>query len=133
LLYIPLYFTNNLWYHQLQEEEMPYIKIQTNAISENPDTLLKKLSTDMAHAIGKPEGYIMTAFEPVKNMTFAGTDEPAAYIECKSIGLTPSQTGGLSAMLCGFCHDHLKIPQNRVYIEFADAPGAMWGWDGGTF
>jgi hypothetical protein len=27
----------------------------------------------------------------------------------------------------------LEIEQDRIYIEFADAPGAMWGWDGGTF
>jgi hypothetical protein len=25
------------------------------------------------------------------------------------------------------------IPQERVYIEFANAKGAHWGWNGGTF
>ncbi|MHC5831224.1 MAG: phenylpyruvate tautomerase MIF-related protein, partial [Nostoc sp.] len=25
------------------------------------------------------------------------------------------------------------VPKNRIYIEFADAKGAMWGWNGKTF
>jgi phenylpyruvate tautomerase PptA (4-oxalocrotonate tautomerase family) len=42
-------------------------------------------------------------------------------------------TERLSKMLCDFVKEELNIPKNRVYIEFSDAPGKMWGWNGGTF
>ena len=66
-------------------------------------------------------------------MTFGGTEEPAVFIECKSIGLKKGQTAGLSALLCSFCKEELKVPEDRVYIEFSSAEGVMWGWDGRTF
>jgi hypothetical protein len=25
------------------------------------------------------------------------------------------------------------MPQDRIYIEFTNADGALWGFDGGTF
>jgi len=112
---------------------MPYIKIQTNQTIDNKPELLKKISSISAEAIGKPETYIMTAFDPETDMTFAGTDGPAAFIECKSIGLSGAQTKGISAVLCDFCESELNIPQDRIYIEFAGAQGNMWGWKGSTF
>ncbi|MDB9356503.1 phenylpyruvate tautomerase MIF-related protein, partial [Nodularia spumigena CS-587/03] len=27
----------------------------------------------------------------------------------------------------------LGVPENRIYIEFADAQATMWGWNGATF
>ena len=29
--------------------------------------------------------------------------------------------------------DKLGVPKKRIYIEFADAKGSMWGWNGRTF
>jgi hypothetical protein len=29
--------------------------------------------------------------------------------------------------------DELKLPSERVYIEFADAKDSMWGWNSSTF
>lgn len=112
---------------------MPYLKIETSADVSNPDAMLKKLSSAASKAIGKPEMYIMTSFAPVANMTFGGSGDNAVFIECKSIGLGKSQTSGLASFLCDFCKDELGVPQDRVYIEFANAEGAMWGWNGGTF
>lgn len=112
---------------------MPYIKIQTNAKSSNGTEVLHKLSALMAAELGKPEAYVMTAFDPVDSMTFGGSTEPAVFIECKSIGLNKNQTAGLSSALCSFCTEMLQVPANRIYIEFTGAEGAMWGWDGRIF
>jgi phenylpyruvate tautomerase PptA (4-oxalocrotonate tautomerase family) len=112
---------------------MPYIKIQTNSEVSNRTDFLKKLSALSAEKIGKPESYVMTALDPKTDMTFGGSGEPAAFIECKSIGLSGGQTKTLSSALCSFCESELGIPQDRVYIEFAGSPGNMWGWKGGTF
>jgi hypothetical protein len=39
----------------------------------------------------------------------------------------------MSQDFCQAVEQHLGVPANRTYIEFAGAEGAMWGWNGGTF
>ena len=113
---------------------MPYLKIQTNqtVTAEQAQALITKASKLVASELGKPESYVMVALAPPVPMVFAGSDAPTAYLELKSIGLPESRTADLSKALCDLMSD-LNIDQNRVYIEFADAPRAMWGWDGRTF
>lgn len=114
---------------------MPYIKIQTNhsVDDELKEKLLLGASSLVAGLLGKPERYVMTALQDNVPMTFAGSTEACAFIECKSIGLPESETRDLSSGLTGQVTEELDILPNRVYIEFADAKGSMWGWDGGTF
>ncbi|PSB05701.1 hypothetical protein C7B76_30950, partial [filamentous cyanobacterium CCP2] len=58
---------------------MPLIKVQTSiAAPGKPDVeaLLNDLSASLAKHLGKPESYVMTAFEPDVAMTFAVTTDP---------------------------------------------------------
>lgn len=116
---------------------MPFIKVQTSAPPLDraaTETLLKSLSASLAKHTGKPEVYVMTAFEPDIAMTFAGTLDPVCYVEIKSVGtMNPSQTQAMSQDFCQKINAALGVPTNRIYIEFADAKGYMWGWDGSTF
>jgi len=114
---------------------MPYLKIQTNKeINENKQkALLEKASATVAKELGKPESYVMVSIDPPRPMMFAGSDEPTAYLELKSIGLPASDTKNISAALCDMVSDELSIDQDRVYIEFANAERNMWGWNGATF
>jgi phenylpyruvate tautomerase PptA (4-oxalocrotonate tautomerase family) len=116
---------------------MPLIKVQTSVTAPDPTTvegLLKILSAKLAKHLGKPESYVMTAFEPEAAMTFAGTVEPVCYVEVKSIGnMSPSLTKAMSQDFCQTLNEKLGVPINRIYIEFADAKGAMWGWNSSTF
>lgn len=116
---------------------MPLIKVQTSIPSPDRaevDGLLKHLSAALAKHTGKPESYVMTAFEPEVPMTFGGTLDPVCYIEVKSVGsMSPTQTKTMSQDFCEQIHQALGVPTNRIYIEFADAKGAMWGWNGSTF
>ncbi|HEY9696838.1 MAG TPA: phenylpyruvate tautomerase MIF-related protein [Trichocoleus sp.] len=116
---------------------MPLIKVQTSiAVPDKSqvETLLKQLSASLAEHLGKPESYVMTALEPNIAMTFAGTTDSVCYIEIKSVGaMTPTQTKAMSQDFCRTIEQALGVPINRTYIEFADAKGAMWGWNGSTF
>lgn len=87
----------------------------------------------VARELGKPESYVMTQFEQLETMTFGGSDEDACFLQLKSIGLPESKTSSLSESLCAFIEAELAIPKERVYIEFVDAPRAMWGFNGSTF
>jgi len=115
---------------------MPLIKVKTSLPTPERaqiDAMLKDLSSSLAAHLGKPESYVMTAFEGDVPMTFAGTTEPVCYVEIKSIGTMGAKTQTMSADFCSKIEDTLGVPKSRTYIEFADAAGAMWGWNGKTF
>ncbi|NJL38049.1 MAG: hypothetical protein HC899_15900 [Leptolyngbyaceae cyanobacterium SM1_4_3] len=116
---------------------MPLIKVQTSvSVPEKSEveSLLKSLSKSLSKHLGKPESYVMTAFEPNVSMTFAGTTDPTCYIEVKSVGsMSPALTQAMSHDFCQHIHQALGIAGDRTYIEFADAKGYMWGWNESTF
>jgi len=116
----------------LSDQPMPLITVKTNiADVQAPDILLKGLSAALATATGKPESYVMTLLDSGVPMTFAGSEEPCAYVEIKSIGaLTPP---AMSDQFCDLINSSLGIPKNRIYICFDDVKASDWGWNGRTF
>ena len=111
---------------------MPLINLRTNVSDDQvSDALLKKLSAALASATGKPESYVMTLLDFGVPMTFAGTNDPCAYVEIKSIGaLTPPE---MSDRFCELIKASLGIPKDRIYIGFDDVSASHWGWNGRTF
>ncbi|MEO1590673.1 MAG: phenylpyruvate tautomerase MIF-related protein [Cyanobacteria bacterium J06632_22] len=116
---------------------MPLINVQASIDSPAKsvvEDLLKDLSASLAKHLGKPESYVMTAFTPGVPMTFAGTTDPTCFIEIKSVGtMGGAKTQAMSQDFCSKVQAALGVPTNRTYIEFVDAKGAMWGWNGTTF
>jgi phenylpyruvate tautomerase len=114
---------------------MPYLKIQSNRELDAAQgkEFIKQASNLVAEQLGKPERYVMVALEPPVPMVFAGSDDPTVFMELKSIGLSESQTPALSDALSELANTTLGVDKDRVYIEFADAPRKMWGWNGATF
>lgn len=118
---------------------MPYLKLQTNKQITDCDTacleqeILADLSRFLSEKLRKPEQYIMVALEQGVPMVFSGSGEPAIFMELKSIGLEEANAGDLSEALCSFVEQKLGIPKERMYIEFTNAAGSMWGWNGRTF
>jgi len=96
-------------------------------------TLAASASRVVAEQLGKPERYVMTSVESNPAMQFAGSDEPLAFLELKSIGLPESVTAGVSEALCQLVSSETGTSTERIYIEFTDAPRKMWGWNNGTF
>ena len=115
---------------------MPLLRIVTSA---NPpektrSPLLAELSRFVADKLRKPESYVMTSLVTDATMTFAGTPEPACFVELKNIGtFSAEQTATLSAELCTRLEKAIGVPSNRIYIEFTNAQGHLWGHDGETF
>lgn len=111
---------------------MPLINVKTNISDvQAPDVLLKKLSAALASATGKPEAYVMTLLDSSVPMTFAGSNEPCAYVEIKSIGaMSPPE---MSDQFCELIKEALGISKDRIYIGFDDVSASHWGWNGRTF
>src|SRR5262245_52776423 len=114
---------------------MPYLMIQTNLpLGKKAErSILKNASTLVSELLGKPESFVMVALQTDTPMLFAGSDDPVAFLELKSIGLSARKTKDLCEALCQLIDGHLGILRDRVYVKFIDVKGAMWGWKGDTF
>lgn len=114
---------------------MPLLQIQTSSkVAVAPAGLLQQLSSELAKELGKPESYVMVGFEGGAELLFGGTSEPACFAVLKNIGIfTPAQTERLSAVLTKRLAAALAVAPHRIYIEFVNAQGHLWGHDGSTF
>ena len=114
---------------------MPYLKVTTSKSidAEHKHQFLMTASKMVAAELGKPVQYMMVSLESPVQMVFAGTEEPCAFLELRGIGLPVSKTSKLSELLCRIVESELEIRQDRVYINFADVPPSLWGWNGETF
>lgn len=112
---------------------MPLLKLETNQPIEDAHQLCTALSQNLSAALGKSEQYVMTSVQHNPHMSFAGTTDPLAYIELKSIGLPDDQTAQLSEQIGQWVEEMLPVPAARCYIEFSNVPRTHWGWNGKTF
>lgn len=114
---------------------MPYLTVTSNqALSPREEVdLAGELSCKCADWLGKSEAYVMVSVNSGASMTFGGSAEPLAFAELFSIGLSAEEGPRLSAALCGFLGQALGVSEERIYLNFHDAPRERWGWNGGTF
>ncbi len=114
---------------------MPLLKVTSNASADNVQStdIPSQLSRAVAELLGKPESYVMVIVEQNTNMSFAGSNDPLAFLELKSLGLPEDKTKEFSENLCLLIQDLFNIPANRIYIEFSSPDRHLWGWDKRTF
>jgi phenylpyruvate tautomerase PptA (4-oxalocrotonate tautomerase family) len=116
---------------------MPFINVYTSAEPPAEDAvteLLTTLSRALAKHLGKPESYVMTCLVPRSRMTFGGTFAPACYAEVKNVGsLDETLAEAMSRDLCARLATAFGVSSERVYIEFTEAEGRLWGYAGSTF
>jgi phenylpyruvate tautomerase len=116
---------------------MPLIQIFTSAASPPPqarDAMLRDLSRSLAAHYEKSERWVMTCLVPHLSMTFGGDAAPCCFAAVKNVGeLSSSAAVVLSADLCETLSASLGVPRERIYIEFTESKGRLWGWNGETF
>jgi phenylpyruvate tautomerase PptA (4-oxalocrotonate tautomerase family) len=114
---------------------MPYLSIQTNqSLDENKtQDILQKMSKAVSKILSKPENYVMIAIQGGTPMSFAGSSEPSAYVQLKSLGLPEESTTNLSEEICSLVSAELNIDAARIYVEFVSPERHLWGWNKKTF
>jgi len=112
---------------------MPLLELTTNTNIDDTARIAKQASELTADILGKSESYVMVKIHPQQQLVFAGSDEPAAHVKLKSLGLPEKDTTELSAKICDFINTALGINSTRIYIEFSSPERHMWGWDRKTF
>ncbi len=113
---------------------MPLLTIHTT-VEKTPNNkdFLKGLSRDVANLLGKNEKYVMTLINNEVEIIFSSSDQPACYVEFKSIGRLSNKTKELSSVICKAIEDSLGVSSDRIYINFQEASADMWGWNKSTF
>ena len=114
---------------------MPLLKLETTVVlsEENRQALLASLSKIVADTIGKPQQYVMVSACQAA-MQMSGTPGDAAFVDVRSIGgMTDDVNRKLSRKISELLNGSLKIPLNRIYLNFSDVKSTHWGWNGGTF
>lgn len=113
---------------------MPLLNVFTSAAVPGDRAWMKRLSALLARELEKPEEYVMVIASARPEMIFGGSGDPACYAELKNVGtLAPPRIEELSARLCDELAAALDVPTARIYVEFTNADGALWGWNGTTF
>jgi phenylpyruvate tautomerase len=116
-------------------EKMPYFKIETNKSMEKSyaEDFAREASFFACRLLGKPEKYMMISVNHSASMMFGGSVEPTAYVQLKSISLSPEKCAAYSKSICEFMQSSLGISPDRIYVDFKNIDGSMFGWNKGTF
>lgn len=114
---------------------MPYFNIETNKSMEASyvEDFARESSSFACRLLGKPEKYMMVSIRHSVSMIFSGAAEPAAFVQLKSIGLPREKCEAYSKSICEFIESTLDISPDRIYIDFNNIDGSMFGWNKGTF
>jgi phenylpyruvate tautomerase PptA (4-oxalocrotonate tautomerase family) len=114
---------------------MPFVSIQTNQNLEqsNRQAVLNKLSAFTADLLSKPESKVMAHIEAGAGMLFAGSDEPAAFVRLKSIGLPRDKCSEYADKISDFLERELSISKSRIFIDLTDIDRSLFALNGKTF
>ncbi len=112
---------------------MPCLSMKTNAALENGKIISNGLAEIASNVLNKPEKYIMIIVQEKQDILFAGSSEPACFVEVKSIGLGSDSVTSLAERLTEYLETETGIKQDRIFIAFQSFRGDMWSWNGKTF
>ena len=116
---------------------MLLLQIKTNTESfPQPlrSEIQSKAASVLSEEIGKSLDFVMVIIETGKDIYFAGSTEPACYMEIKNVGsLAVEKTDKISQRLCLLAEDKLLINPERCFLEFQESPRHLWGWNAKTF
>uniref|UniRef100_A0A6G1SE08 L-dopachrome isomerase n=1 Tax=Aceria tosichella TaxID=561515 RepID=A0A6G1SE08_9ACAR len=112
---------------------MPVFVVNTNVKDVPKD--FKQLATEaVAKSLGKPVSYVAVQVNAGQNLSFGGTDEPAALCDLTSIGaLSVESNKKHSKALMNLLEKQLGVSSQRVYISFHNLNKADIGFSGTTF
>jgi phenylpyruvate tautomerase PptA (4-oxalocrotonate tautomerase family) len=114
---------------------MPYLSIFTNVsvADAKQSELLAVASRIVASQLGKPENYVMVSIAAGQRLAFAGSEEPAAFLELRSIRFPDAKRGSLCTELTDLIAEFCAIARDRIFLVMVDVDAKLWGHDGKTF
>ncbi|XP_072024776.1 macrophage migration inhibitory factor-like [Amphiura filiformis] len=113
---------------------MPTLQIFTNVPKASlPDGFVAKCSDIWMELIGKPKKFILVHVLPDQMMSFAGTQEPCAFVNCISIGKIGKEENKCYTEKITELLGSIGVAKDRMYVSFSDVARQDVGYDGTTF
>ncbi|XP_051242157.1 D-dopachrome decarboxylase [Dicentrarchus labrax] len=100
---------------------MPFIDFQTNLPAGSfSEDFVKKLSSCVAAALGKPEDRMNVVVKAGLLMMIAGSCSPCVMLSVSAIGVTDTADKNKehSAKIFEFLTTELRLPEDRIVIQF---------------
>jgi phenylpyruvate tautomerase len=113
---------------------MPLLKVQLTEVlsDEKKASMHTRLCEIVSNVFSKPASYIMVIIEQT-DISMAGKCGNASFIELRSIGgITAKNTLAFTEVVTRYVNNETGIPAERIFINFSDIPGSLWGWNGST-
>lgn len=112
---------------------MPYIKVSANVdIAPEKAEALKSELGQAVQLINKTEDWLMVEINGNAPLYFKGDCQPAAMVSVNLYGKAGKAAyAQLTAAICKMLNQQLNIPQNRVFVSYAEYE--HWGWNGNNF
>ena len=94
--------------------------------------IAKEAMKILSEVIGKP---IMYCSSQVCDSVggFAGNVEPSVFIDVKSVGGLQGKQKELSDRFCSLIESKTSVKGDKVYLNFTELTGGMWGFNHKTF
>mgnify|MGYP000957064648 CR=1 FL=1 len=114
---------------------MPVFTLNTNVSSAQLPAGLKDQLTDaIAKSLGKPKAYIAVQVNAGQDISFGGSEEPAALCDLVSIGALSTESNKKHAkLIMQTLQEALKVSPQRTYISFKNMNKADIGFSSTTF
>eukprot|EP00057_Strongylocentrotus_purpuratus_P001322 XP_001198138.2 PREDICTED: macrophage migration inhibitory factor [Strongylocentrotus purpuratus] len=113
---------------------MPALEIFTNVKEDSiPADFFPNLSSVFQKAIGKPEKFICIRLVPNQMMSFAGSTEPCAVANVRSIGNLGLEENKVITQIITAEMTKIGVKADRMYVTFRDLARQDVGWNNTTF
>ena len=107
---------------------MPYIRVETNVVINDPQPLQRALGRAISILPGKIEDMTMVLLDDGLKMSLSGDDSPCAMVETLvNPGSDLSPHSEYSAELKKILVQHTGIPADRIFLTLGELPI----WHGG--
>jgi len=114
---------------------MPYLSIHTNAnlVDERQSELLAAAARIASSQLSKPEEYMMVSITPVQRLIFGGNEDPAAFLELRSVGVPDGKRDSLCGELTDLIASKCGIAKHRIYVVLINIEAKLWAQKGKPF
>ncbi|KPI89531.1 macrophage migration inhibitory factor-like protein (MIF2) [Leptomonas seymouri] len=113
---------------------MPFIHTTVSTKLDNAKraNLSKAFKAICREALGKPEDFVMTAFNDDTPIEFQNSTEPAAHIRVEVLGTyAPTAPAKVTPAITAAVAKECGIPAARIYVLYFCTPYV--GWNGSNF
>lgn len=114
---------------------MPYFSLTTAQVlaPEVETRVIQEAGKAVKDVLGKSEEYLISVIRPASRVELGVEVSPAAWVEFKTLGLSPDSIPDLVARFSELVSRETGIPEEQIYTVCEDVPRTHWAKGRKTF